>query len=106
MPANRNTIRQPRNLDAERLQQPRNVHRRGFALGVRIGGEDNLLGLLLRHALDQLADTDVVRSDVPHRRQRAVQHMIQTLVLLRALERNYVARLCHHADHLLVARLV
>ena len=35
MPANRNTIRQPRNLDAERLQQPRNVHRRGFALGVR-----------------------------------------------------------------------
>ena len=55
MPANRNTIRQPRNLDAERLQQPRNVHRRGFALGVRIGGEDNLLGLLLRAVLGDLA---------------------------------------------------
>ena len=93
-------------LDPKRLQQPRNIHRGRFTLGVRVGGKNDLLGVLIRDALHQLANADIVRPDVPHGRQRAVQHMVQALVFLGSLERDHVARLRDHADGLLVACLI
>ena len=106
MSADRNAVGKARDFNAERLEQARDIHRGRFALGVRIGREDDLLGALVGDALHQLADADVIRADMTHRRERAVKHMVQAAVLLCALEGDHVARVCHDADGLLVARLV
>src|SRR6185437_3282646 len=40
------------------------------------------------------------------RRERAAEHVVDALVLVRALHRDHVARLLHHADHAVVAARV
>ena len=56
MSADRNAVGKARDFNAERLEQARDIHRGRFALGVRIGREDDLLGALVGDALHQLAD--------------------------------------------------
>ena len=48
-------------------------------------------------------DPDVVRANVIHGRQHAVQDVIDAVILAAALEREHIARLRHDADSTLVA---
>ena len=53
--AHRQSARDARDLDAERLDQPREVQRRGLALDVGVGGDDDLGDLAVSEPVDELA---------------------------------------------------
>ena len=57
----------------ERLQQRRHVHRRGVALQVRVGGQDDLADVVAVDPLQQLLDTQVLGADAVERADGATQ---------------------------------
>ena len=64
--------------DAERLEQPGQVHRGRLALDVGAGGQDDLGDRRRRRraAPDQLGDAQVVGADAVERREHPVQHVV------------------------------
>lgn len=104
MAADGQTVRETRGADAERLDELCHVHRGRLALDGGVRGHDDLLHLAVREALQQLAHGELVGADALHRRDEAVQHVVQTLVFARALEGRDVARRLDHADGGAVAR--
>ena len=92
-----------RHLYSQRLQQARQVDRRGFAFHRGIGGHDDFLNFALSDPLHQALDLQRFRPDAAQRRKRAVQHVVAALELARGFDAHDVVRLFHHADHLGIA---
>ena len=90
----------------DRLEQAGDIARRRFALDIRIGGQNDLVDILLADAGQQLADADILRPDALHRGDGAVQHVIAALEIAHALHGGHVARVAYHADHAVVAALI
>ena len=72
------------------------------------GGDRIVSRLGVSHKVDVLVSPDmdildIVRADMIHRRQNAVEDMIYAVIFAAALEREHIARLCHDADRTLVA---
>src|SRR5258706_4109913 len=70
---------------------------------MRIRREDSLYDPACAHPLDQLRDLEVVGTDAVHRGDRAMEHVVTTLVLTGALNREHIQRLLHNADDSAVA---
>src|SRR3954469_16039402 len=104
--ADRETARRTSDPHAERLEQPRKVHRGGLTFDVRVRRQDHLRDLLVLDALQQLLDAQLLRPDALDRRDRALQHVVSTVELVGALDRDDVARLLDHAHERRVAALV
>ena len=58
------------------------------------------------HAAKQLGDPQVLGIDAVDRRERAAEHVVDAVVLVRALDRDHVGGLLDDADQRLVAALV
>ena len=86
MPADRHAIGQPGYLEPEGAQQPGDIHGRRLALGIRVGGKDDLLYLIRGGALEKLADLDILRPDPRKGRYDAVEHMVKAMILAGALD--------------------
>ena len=56
--------------------QPREVERRRFAFGVRIGRDDDFVRPLRADALDEFLDAQLRRTDAVHRRDQSAEHVI------------------------------
>ena len=80
------------------LQQPGQIHGGGLALGVRVGGHDDLLNAPGGHPLHQGADVQVVRADVVHGGEHPVKNVVQPVVLPAALHGDHVFGIGDHAD--------
>ncbi len=82
--------------------------RRRLAGRRRVRGEHDLadrrVGLL--HARVELRDLEVLRLDAVDRGERAAEHVVAAVVLVRPLDRDHVARLLDDADQRRVAPLV
>ena len=61
--ADRQSGSEARDLDADGLQHPHEVGGRGFALEVRIGGDDDFLNLVIREPALQFPDTQLIGTD-------------------------------------------
>ena len=90
--------------DAERLEQPGEVHRGGLALDVGVGGEDHLGDALVADPGEQLLDPELLGTDALDRRDRALEHVVATAELVRALDRDDVARLLDDAQRASASR--
>ena len=106
MAAHGNAIGQAGDLDAEGLEQPGDVQRRSLALGVRVGGHDDLSDAALGHAVQQGSDVQIIGPHVVHGGQHAVKHMVTAAVFPTALDGDHVPGIGHHADGGIVALLV
>ena len=98
--------RDSRHEHAERLQQTREIHRGRFAFDVGIGREDDLVDTVLLDTREQLLDAQLLGADAFDRRDRTLQHVVATLELTGALDRDDVARLLDDAQHRGVAAIV
>ena len=98
--------RQARDADAQRRQQAADVHRRRLALEVRVRRHDHFRDRAVAQAREQLVDLEILRADAVHRRDHAVQHVVQPVEAARALDRQDVQRLLDDADRRAVARSV
>ncbi len=97
-------MRDARRADAGGLEEARDVQGGRLAFDSRIGGQDDFLDVrVLAQAGQQLLEPDLVGPDAVHGGNRAVQHMVQPLVLVDALDGRNVARVFNHADHVPVA---
>ena len=56
-------MRDARDQNPHRLEQAGDIARRRFALDIRIGGQNDLVDILLADASQQLADADILRPD-------------------------------------------
>ena len=65
----------------------------------RVHREDNLFDPTPFHTLDQLGDFQIVGADAIHGADDPMQHVIQTLVGVRLLERDQRERVLDHAEH-------
>ena len=104
--ADGDAVGQPRHPHAQRAQQARQIHGRGLALGVRIGGHDDLRHRPAGDAVQQLPDPDVVRPHVVEGRDDTMEHMVHTAVLPCPLHGHHIPRLCDHADGGMVPAVV
>src|SRR2546429_8334011 len=103
----RETARETGHSDAAaRLEEGRDVHRRGVALEVRIGREDDLRDAVALDAFQELPHPEVVRPDPVERRDRAAEDVVPAPDDTRLLDGGRVLRLLDHADHVEVAALV
>src|SRR2546429_6402949 len=102
----RETTRETGHPDAARLEEGRDVHRRGVALEVRIGREDDLRDAVALDAFHQLADPEVVGPDPVERSHRAAEDVVPAPDDTRLLDGGRVRRLLDHADQVEVAALV
>src|SRR4051812_29785258 len=100
--------REPRDHDLGRAL----AHRVGKVEGGRLAGGGRVCGHHdLAHtagldAVEQLSDAQVLGVDAVDRRQRPAKDVVAAAELVRALDRDHVARLLDDADHLAVAALV
>ena len=103
MSADGDAVGKARDAHTERPQKAGKVHGRGFALGVRVRGHDDLFDIALRHAVQERLDLKIVGPHVVHRGDDAVEHVVASVILAGALDGDHVARVGHHADDVLVA---
>src|ERR1041385_5565669 len=96
--ANRNAHCDARHLQPERLYESRKICRRGLAFHRWIGRQNNFLCLAAADAIQQSFDLELLRPDATQRRDRAIEHVIQTLESARGLDRQNVVRLFDHAN--------
>ncbi len=76
----------------------------GFAFGGWTGGEDDLVDLgEVTGASQQVGNTELLRSDTIHRRERSVEDVIDTVVVARPLDGSDVGWLLEYADQALIA---
>ena len=87
--------RQTRHLDAQWLDGASKVARRGLALDIGVGGDNDLVDILMAQARQQLADMQLLGTDLVHGADHAAQHMVEAVVAARALNRLDVARLAN-----------
>ena len=99
----RHTHRDASDSHTQRLQQLRQVIRRRFAFGVGVGGKDDLFDFFDAQPLEQVLDLQLIWPDPAYRRQRAVQHVIQTSVLASLFHGHQVERFFDDQDHAMVA---
>lgn len=90
--------RQTRHLNAQWLDSAGQVARRGLALDVGVGGDDDLMDILVAQTRQQLADVQLLGTNLVHGADHAAQYVVETVVAARALNRLDVARLAHHAN--------
>ena len=102
MAAHGDAVGKARHPHAEGLQQSGDVQRRGLALGVGVGGHDNLADAALCHPIQQGLDLKIVRPHVVHGGQHAVEHVVMAVELPAALDSQHVTGVGHHADDRLV----
>src|SRR5829696_1886417 len=74
------------------------VQRRRLARRGRVGGQNDLAHVARLQPRVELADLEVVRLDAVDRRQRAAEHVVAAAELVRALDRDDVARVLDDAD--------
>ena len=91
---------------AERLEEPGEVHRGGLALDVRVRREDHLGDALGVDPAQELLDAELLGPDALDGRDRALEHVVATVELVGALDRDDVARLLDDAQHGRVAPIV
>ena len=58
--------RQTRHLNAQRLDSASQVARRGLALNVGVGGDDDLMDILVAQTRQQLADVQLLGTNLVH----------------------------------------
>src|SRR5674536_320492 len=83
---------QPGHAQAHRLDQPGQVRRRGLALEVRVGGQDELGHRAVRQPDHQLGHSQVIRPDPLDRANCPAEHVVATAELPRLLDRDNVLR--------------
>src|SRR3954454_19417188 len=98
VPPHRQSTRQTRHAQAQRLEHPGEVRRGGLALEVRIGREDHLADRAVGEPDHELADAQLVGADAVDRRDGAAQHVVAAAELAGPLDRDDVLVLLHHAD--------
>src|SRR3954453_7662074 len=91
----RQSTRQPRHAQPERLEHPREVRRRGLALEVRIGGEDGLGDRPVGGPGNELADPQLLGSDAVDRRDRPAEDVVAAPELPGPLDGDDVLVLLH-----------
>src|SRR6202035_448810 len=105
--AHRQAAREPCDGDLPRAsaQLLGDVQRGGLARGGRVRGEDDLPHGTARggDAGEQLHHLQVLRIDAVDRREGPAEHVVDAVVLVRALHRDHVAGLLHDADQPVVA---
>ena len=79
------------------------VHRGCVTIDVGVGSDDHLgdrWASILRGSQtpEEFRDPQILRADAFDRRQSALEHVIQTLVLARSLDRDDVGRVLHDTD--------
>jgi len=99
--AHRNAVGQSADSNAHGFQQPADIHSGGLALYGRIGGHNNLLHRAVVQSRQQLLNADLVRTDIVHRRDGAVEYMVGAVILVGALNGGHIPRILH-ADHAFV----
>ena len=100
------TVGQAGDLHAEGLKQPGDIQGGGLALGVRVGGHDDLVDAALGHTVQQRLDVQVVGPHVVHGGQYAVEHVIAAAVLPAALDGDDIPGVGHHAYRGVVPLLI
>src|SRR5207248_4014015 len=95
--AHRNSLRNPRDAHAQRLDEPRQVERRRLSFDGRIGGHDHFLHLAVQPR-DQFFEFELIGPDAVERGERAVQHVVPAAELARALHREQIGDRLDHAD--------
>src|SRR5262249_40928779 len=100
---NRHTHRNPGDSNAKWFQQPRQIVRSRFTLGVRISGKDYLFYFFPSQSLQQILDSELIGADPANWGERAVQHVIQPPVFAGLFYRHLVVRLFHDQDNAPVA---
>src|SRR5438105_15900174 len=103
IPAHREAAREARDAHRVVAERLRDVHRGRFAFEIRVRGEDQLADAARLDARDELRDLQIVRPDPVHGRDRAVKHVVHTLVLAGPLDREHIERLLDDAHALGVA---
>ena len=101
--AYRQSTRQSRHAQADRLEHPGEIGRGRLTLEVGIGREDHLGDGAVGQPDHQLADPQLVGSDAVDRRDRAAEHVVAAAELAGALDRDDVLVLLDHAQHARVA---
>src|SRR3954451_7344977 len=96
--ADRQPAREAGHPQTHRLDQPGEVGRRGFALEVGVGGQDQLRHGTVSQAGHQLTNPEVVRADSFDRRDRTAEHVVATAELAGALDSDDVLRLLDDTD--------
>ena len=96
----------PGAADVHGMQETGDIGRGGFALHVRIGGEDDLGNLLRAETREEFPDMDVIRTDALHGGKGAVEHMVEAMVLMHPLEGGDIPGIPHDADLPVVAGVI
>ena len=78
--------RQTRHLNTQRLDGTGEVARRGLALDIGVGGDNDLVDILVTQARQQLADMQLLGADFVHGADHAAQHVVQAMIAARALD--------------------
>ena len=104
--ADGDAVGKARHAHLQRAQQAGKIHGGRLALRVRIRGHDDLAHAAPADAPEQLANAQIVRTDLIQRGDHAVQHMIHAVVFPGALHGDNVLRLRHDADEAVVALLI
>ncbi|MNC62777.1 hypothetical protein D3C75_1128350 [compost metagenome] len=89
----------PRHFNPEGTDQPRKIHRRCLSFNIGIGGEDQLLHLVVTQTFQKLGNIDIIRPDSLHRGDGAVQHVVITVEFLGALHGHQVLGFLDHTNH-------
>src|SRR3954454_960458 len=97
--ADRQPTGQPGDAQVHRLDEPREVGRRGLALEVGVRRQDQLSDDPVGQPRHELADPQVVRSDALDGTDRAAEHVIAASELPGPLDRDDVLRLLDDAEH-------
>jgi len=89
-------------FNPRRLEEPRNVRRRAFALHRGIGGENELVHAAGLDPAGQAGDAQLVGPDTVQRRESTVQYVIDPAVVTRFFDGRDVRGLFDHANQPLI----
>jgi len=92
----------PRDPDAGRLEQLREVGRGGFALDSGVGGDNQFIHASRFDPPGETGDAQLVGTDTVQWRKRPVQNVVHAVVVAGLLDGRDVRRLFHYADQPLI----
>ena len=94
----RYTTCDPAYPDSGWLDQLADIHRGCLALQTRVRRNDHLFDIFTLKTLHQLFESDIIRSDSKHRRNRTVKHMIDALIFSCFFVCRKIPRIFHDHD--------
>src|SRR2546428_27506 len=96
--AHRQPAGDPRHPHPERLQQPGQVHGRGLAFDVGVGGQDHLLHALVGQPAEQLPDAELLGADALDGGDGPAEHVVEPPELPGSFDGHDVAGVLPAAD--------